>query len=122
MIVEPVDVQDFLLAVAAGGVIVLAGAIYALLFALSRIQGRPGLMPLAYAAYAVLAVAVVYLARAAHFSGFWTVVAVLMVVGYLLAPHGVWRLCVGTHEAEGGAATAGPAGAHSSEIRQEGKA
>jgi hypothetical protein len=122
MIVEPVAVQDFLLAVAAGGVIVLAGAVYALLFAVSRIQDRPALMPLAYAAYAVLAAAVFYLARAAHFSGFWTGIAVLMVVGYLLAPHGVWRLCVGTHEAERGAAPAGSTGAQSSETRQEGKA
>ena len=122
MIVEPVEVQDFLLAVAAGGVIVLAGAIYALLFALSRIQGRPGLMALAYAAYGVLAVAVVYLASAAHFSGFWTVVAVLMVVGYLLAPHGIWRLCVGTHTVEAESASERDASTQSSEFRQEGKA
>lgn len=100
MIVEPVEVQDFLLAVIAGALIVLAGAVYALVFAISRIQGRPGLMPFAYAAYATLVVAVVFLARAAHFSGFWTFIAVLMVLGYLLAPHGVWRLCVGTHPEE----------------------
>jgi hypothetical protein len=96
----PVEAQDFLLATAAGGVVVLAGAGYAGLFALARLHRRPGLMPAAYLAYAILAAAVLVLARAAHFSGFWTFVAALMLAGYLLAPHGVWRLCVGTHPHE----------------------
>jgi hypothetical protein len=26
---------------------------------------------------------------------FWTVIVVLMLVGYLLAPHAIWHLCVG---------------------------
>jgi hypothetical protein len=99
MLVDPVEAKDLLVAVAAGAVVVLAGAAYALLFALARVHGRPGLMPFAYLAYALLVAAVAALAQAAHFSGLWNVVALLMLGGYLLAPHGVWRLCVGTHDA-----------------------
>lgn len=89
------------MAVAAGAVIVLAGAAYALLYALARVHGRPALMSFAYLAYGLLVAAVAALAQAAHFSGLWSFIALLMLAGYLLAPHGVWRLCVGTHASSG---------------------
>ena len=66
-------------------------------------MGRARLLPLAYLAYAGLVVATLFLAAAANLfkSGFWTFVVILMLLGYLIAPHAIWQLCVGTHAAEG---------------------
>jgi len=97
---EPVELQDLLIAVIAGALVVLSGALYAFCFALARLRQRRWLMHLAYAAYALLAVMVGLLARALHLNGFWLWLVAAMLIGYLLAPHGIWRLCVGTHPAE----------------------
>jgi hypothetical protein len=80
----------------------MTGAAYALLFAYARVRGLPGLMPLAYAAYAGLVVSVWFLADAANLfnNGFWTFIVALMLVGYLVAPPAIWKLCVGTHAGE----------------------
>jgi hypothetical protein len=82
--------------------VVMAGALYALLFAYARVKRQPRLMPLAYGAYLGLVVSVLILAAVANLfaTGFWTFIVVLMLVGYLLAPHAIWRLCVGTHGPE----------------------
>ena len=100
--IEPVALQDFFLTFFSAAMVILCGALYALLFAYARVKQRPRLMPLAYAAYFGLAVSVLVLAMVANLfaTGFWTFIVVLMLVGYLLAPHGIWHLCVGTHAHE----------------------
>jgi hypothetical protein len=102
--IEPVALKDFFLAFFSAAMVVLTGALYALLFAYARVRRRPGLMPLAYAAYLGLVASVLVLAAAAHLfaSGFWILIVAVMLVGYLLAPHAVWHLCVGTHAGERG--------------------
>jgi uncharacterized membrane protein len=97
--IEPVKLADFFTVFFSAASVILFGASYALLFAWSRVRGRPRLMPLAYAAYAGLAVSVIVLALAANLfnNTFWTVIVLLMLVGYLVAPHAIWHLCVGTH-------------------------
>ncbi|MCG8434876.1 MAG: hypothetical protein MJA83_12670 [Gammaproteobacteria bacterium] len=95
--IEPVEFQDLFLAAAAGALVILAGAAYALIFAWSRVRARPRFMPAAYAAYALFCMAVWLLARTLHLTGFWQILVVLMLLGYLLAPHAIWHLCVGTH-------------------------
>ncbi len=97
MTVEPVASQNIIIAAMAGALIVLFGAVYALFFAWSRIHDRPRLMIVAYGAYAVLFAATLVLVRTLNLEGFWQVVAIVMVVGYLLAPQAIWHLCVGTH-------------------------
>ena len=96
---EPVKLANFFIVFFSAASVILFGASYALLFAWSRVRARPSLMPLAYAAYAVLVVSVITLAFAANLfhNGFWTFIVVLMLVGYLAAPHAIWHLCVGTH-------------------------
>jgi hypothetical protein len=80
---------------------ILSGALYALLFAWSRIYRKPRLMPVAYCAYGLLVLFVAILAETLHLGGFWQLIVATLLVGYLLAPHGIWHLCVGTHgEAE----------------------
>jgi uncharacterized membrane protein len=97
--IEPVAVKDFLLTFFSAAMVILSGALYALLFAYARVRRRPRLLPLAYLAYAGLVVSVLVLAMVANLfaTGFWTFIVVLMLIGYLLAPHGIWHLCVGTH-------------------------
>jgi len=98
--IEPVEMADFFISFFAAASVIVFGALYALLFAFSKIKCVPRIMPLAYACYAVLFASVITLARVAHLfsSLFWVVVVVLMLVGYMLAPHAIWHLCVSTHE------------------------
>jgi hypothetical protein len=100
--IDPVAVNHIMAAAIAGALIILFGALYALFFALSRLHGRPALMVWAYAAYALLIAAVVVLAVTLNMTGLWQIVAVVMVVGYFVAPRLIWHLCAGTHYAESG--------------------
>ncbi|MBI5331051.1 MAG: hypothetical protein HZB71_10610 [Betaproteobacteria bacterium] len=108
---EPVKLANFFTVFFSAASVILFGATYALLFAWSRIRNRPRLMPLAYAAYLGLLVSVIVLAFAANLfnNTFWSAIVLLMLFGYLLAPHAIWHLCVGTHAQEpGDAATVTP--------------
>ena len=100
--VEPVELANFFTVFFSAAMVIVCGGMYALHFAYARLKNAPRLMPLAYLAYLGLFVATMFLADAANLfnNTFWTVIVVLMVVGYLIAPHGIWHLCVRTHEAE----------------------
>jgi hypothetical protein len=100
--IEPVALKDFFLTFFSAAMVIMTGALYALLFAYARVKQRPRLMPLAYLAYLGLFASVVVLAFAANLfsSGFWIFIVLLMLIGYLLAPHAIWHLCVGTHAHE----------------------
>lgn len=100
--IEPVALENFFLTFFSAAMVIVTGALYALLFAYARVKQRPRLMPLAYAAYLGLVVSVLVLATVANLfaSGFWALIVALMLVGYLLAPHAIWHLCVGTHAHE----------------------
>ncbi|MBT8059858.1 MAG: hypothetical protein KJO33_09695 [Gammaproteobacteria bacterium] len=97
---EALQAREIMLATGSGALVVLFGALYAMLFAFARLR-HPLLMPFAYAAYLLFAASTLVLAHALHLSGFWLLIIGVMLVGYLLAPHGIWHLCVGTHEAGG---------------------
>ncbi|HNU64115.1 MAG TPA: hypothetical protein PKJ96_06300 [Thiobacillaceae bacterium] len=100
--IQPVELANFFAVFFSAASVILFGTAYALLFAWSRVRGRPGLMPLAYLAYACLFASVLVLGFTANLfvNGFWTSIVLLMLVGYLVAPHGIWHLCVQTHEQE----------------------
>lgn len=102
MIVEPVALENFFLTFFTGAAVILCGALYALLFAWARVRRDARFLAAAYLSYAGLALAVLTLAQVTHLfhSLFWSGVVLLMLVGYLLAPHGIWHLCVGTHPHE----------------------
>lgn len=97
--IEPVALANFFTVFFSAAMVIMTGALYALLFAFSRVRGAPRLMPLAYGTYLGLCVSVLTLAQAANLLNdtFWTVIVGLMLVGYLVAPHAIWHLCVGTH-------------------------
>ena len=75
----------------------LAGALYAAVFAIGKLSENNALVRLSYLFYAVLVVATLVLARTLNFSGVWNWVAVVMLFGYLVAPQAIWKLCIGTH-------------------------
>lgn len=99
--IEPVLLADFFLTFFSAAMIILTGALYALLFAWSRVYGKPRLMPWAYVSYGALFVCVLVLMQVANMnSPFWITIGILMMVGYLLAPHAIWHLCAATHADE----------------------
>lgn len=100
--IEPVALANFFTVFFSAAMVIMTGAVYALLFAFSRLKNQPRLMPLAYLGYGGLVISVWFLAGAANLfnSTFWTVIVALMLIGYLLAPHAIWHLCVGTHAGE----------------------
>lgn len=104
---EPVALQNFFITFFSAAMVIMTGGLYALLFAYARIKRRPSLMWTAYASYAGLVTSVLVLAYAANLfnSTFWITIVALMLVGYLLAPHAIWHLCVGTHAHEADDAT-----------------
>lgn len=97
--IEPASLANFFTIFFTSAMVIMLGALYALLFAFSRVKGDVRLMPLAYLSYAGLFVATLFLADAANLlkHPVWVAVVVFMLVGYLLAPHAIWHLCVGTH-------------------------
>ena len=107
--IEPANPADFFTVFLTAAMVILLGALYALLFACSRLKRIPSLMPAAYLAYGGLFISAMVLARATHLfnSAWWAAIVVLMLAGYLLAPHAIWHLCKGTHSAETGCGNAG---------------
>jgi hypothetical protein len=99
--IEPANLADFFTIFFTSAMVILLGAIYALLFAFSRLRRMPRLMPAAYIAYGGLFISTLVLARPTHLlnSPVWAAVVVLMLAGYLLAPHAIWHLCTATHPA-----------------------
>ncbi|MDO9105139.1 MAG: hypothetical protein Q7U57_09290 [Methylovulum sp.] len=95
--IEPVELKDFFITFFSSALIIMAGASYALLFAWSKTNAKTGIKVAAYSAYLVLAVSVAELTYAAHFSGYWLIISITMLVGYFFAPIGIWHLCVKTH-------------------------
>lgn len=102
---DPVAPAHLATAMAAAALTVIAGAAYALLFALGRLRGDRRLGLAAYLAYGLLVAAVLTLAGTLQLTGIWQGLVGAMLAGYLLAPHGVWRLCLGTHSRGGGRAS-----------------
>jgi len=96
--VEPVGLNDILIAVMAGALVVLFGALYAATFAFGRLYDKAGLVLVAYGFFALLAVCVFVLASALHLTGFWEMLVVVLLVGYLVAPRMIWRLSQATHQ------------------------
>lgn len=97
MIIDPVDLDDFFIAFFSAAMVILMGAAYALLFAVAKLRKHRLFMYAAYLAYSLLAISVFLLSDALNLDGYWEILVWLMLAGYLLAPHGIWHLCCGTH-------------------------
>ncbi|MFW2403992.1 MAG: hypothetical protein ACN4GT_04430 [Gammaproteobacteria bacterium] len=109
---QAVEVNSIMLATMAGAMVVLSGALYAAVFAIGRLAENVNLVRLSYLFYGVLVVSVLVLARTLNFSGVWNGVAIVIMIGYLIAPQGIWYLCVGTHAGEAHDASGDAANEH----------
>ena len=81
-----------------GGAILLFGAGYAILHALSRLSGSSRLAAASLVCYAALAGCVGGLTVLLHLWGGWLVLIALMLIGYFVAPRFIWRLSEQVHE------------------------
>ena len=95
--IQPMDLQDFLLTFFVSAGIILTGTCYALFYAWGRLRHDPRFLRWALLAYAVLAACVLTLMRTAHLDGAWSTLTLLMLVGYFVAPRAIFRLCHVTH-------------------------
>lgn len=95
--IQPVDLQDFLLTFFVSAGIILSGACYALFYAWGQLRHAPRFRNWALLAYAVLATCVLILMHTAHLDGAWSTLTLLMLVGYFAAPRAIFRLCHVTH-------------------------
>lgn len=84
----------------AGASVVLMGALYALFFALGRLNTSQMFMIASMVSYLLLAGSVYVLIEAFALRGFWVLVTIVMLVGYFLLPRAIWKLCTGTHAGE----------------------
>ena len=96
--IEPVALKDFFVTFFSAALIILAGASYALLYAWSKVNSNPRIKLFAYLSYAVLLAAVYQLTLATNLTGYWLSLSYIMVIGYFLAPIGIWHLCKRTHD------------------------
>ncbi len=97
---DPVSAQHIMLATMAGALVILFGAFYAFFFAWSKLKKHPRMMIGAYVSYLLFAISTAIMAYTLNLTGFWFSIVVVMLIGYLLAPHGIWYLCEGTHQSE----------------------
>lgn len=95
---KAVQAQHIMLATLSGALVVLFGAFYALFFALGAIHGRRSLKVLSYLAHVAFCAATLALSWALRLEGYWLILVVCLLLGYLLAPHGIWHLAAGTHK------------------------
>lgn len=95
--IEPVDLDKFFIAFFSAAMIILMGACYAIFFTLHKLSQKQVYFPLAYICYGLLAASVALLSDALHLNNYWQIIVWVMLIGYLLAPHGIWHLCRGTH-------------------------
>lgn len=100
MLVEPVALSDFFLSFFSAAMIILTATLYAGLFAWGRISGRRAAYIGALCSYAGLLVCVGIFSLVNHFTGYWLLLSLTMLVGYAFMPYAIWRLCVATHADE----------------------
>ena len=89
--------ENLLFGALSGALIVVSGALYALLFALGQLYASRFSMYGAYLASGAFIGFSLLLLRALDLSGLWTVVVIVMLAGYFVAPKAIWCLCLGTH-------------------------
>lgn len=95
---EPVAGGDFLLFFFDAALVILSSFGYALLYALAKLHHHKIYGYGAFISYGILLIATAELVILGRLKGFWQIMAVLLPLGYGLAPLLIWRLCVETHK------------------------
>ena len=95
--IQPVNPADFMATFLAAAGVILGGLGYALFYAAARLQNRPSLHRAALLAFALLAACLLVLVKTAHLDGVWQGLALLLLLGYRVAPPAIFHLCHLTH-------------------------
>ena len=100
--IDPVHLSNFFIVFLTSALILLFGAVYALLFTFAKIKGNRNYFYAAYFSYGALSICIFSLAFSANLvkQPFWIFVVGLMMIGYFFAPQAIWKLCVATHQSE----------------------
>lgn len=98
--IEPVDLQDFVLIFFSTAAVIIFGLCYAIFFALSALRHSALLRRLGYASFVGLLIAIAATSRYAHFDSLWLGLSFLMAAGYFWAPRLLLKLSQGTHNTD----------------------
>ena len=80
-----------------GGAIILFGAGYAVLLAVSRLKGSAFLGGTSLVCYGGLAASTAGLTVLLNLWGWWLALVTLLLIGYFIAPRFIWRLSEAIH-------------------------
>jgi len=95
-LIEPVASSPGVLITSFSTVLVLAsGTLYLLLFTISQLRNKPGMLVLAYACFAVLVANVLVLATLLFLDGYQLAQVLGILLAYLLVPHAIRRMVAG---------------------------
>ena len=94
---DPTEISMIATAAMAAGGIVFCGALYAIFYALGRQGDSRRFRRIGYASYAGLVVCAALLTGALDLRGIWLAVMAALLLGYLMAPPFIWRLCNAVH-------------------------
>lgn len=89
--------SELLIAGMSGAMVVLLGGFYAFFLALHFLRRRRRYQLFAYLSFLLLCLALIILALALHLSTGWRLVIAILMLGYLFAPHLIWKLTQATH-------------------------
>jgi len=100
--IEPAELGNFFAVFFSSAMVIVLGALYALLFAFSRLKNNQSYLFIAYLAYSGLAISTVILTKTANLGNhfFWISIIAFMLIGYFFTPRFIWHLCIETHKTE----------------------
>jgi hypothetical protein len=95
--VNPADIKEIATAAMASGGIVFFGALYAIFYALGRLRADRRFSLIGFGSYGGLVACTVLLTEALVLRGMWLLLIPALLLGYLIAPPFIWRLCHAVH-------------------------
>ena len=97
---DPVQIKLIATAAMAAGGIIFCGALYAIFYTLGRLADDTRLIRIGFLSYAGLLFATAWLSSALNLHGVWLGLVPCLLLGYLLSPPLIWRLCAAVHAVE----------------------
>jgi hypothetical protein len=95
-LIEPLETTGVLITSFSTALVIASGTLYILLFSLSHLRKKPGMLILAYACFAVLLANVLALATLLYLDSYQLAQVLVVLLAYLLLPHAVRRLVART--------------------------
>jgi len=94
-LLETVESSGVLIASLSTALVIASGSLYILLFTISHLRKKPGMLILAYAGFAVLVANVLVLATLLYLDRYQLAQVLGVLLAYLLVPHALRRLLAG---------------------------